>query len=106
VDAQSLIALADVAISAGGTMNREAVALDTPVWTTFEGRLGAPPERLIAAGRLHRLERAEDLVLTKRTGVPAERVRRVPLKLVELLCTPVTPASADVEGAARTASAG
>src|ERR687896_1740147 len=35
IDAQSLIAYADVVISAGGTMNREAVALGTPVWTTF-----------------------------------------------------------------------
>ena len=50
IDAQSLIALADVVVSAGGTMNREAVALGTPVWTTFEGRLGAVDERLIADG--------------------------------------------------------
>ena len=47
--------------SAGGTMNREAVALGTPVYTTFEGRLGAVDERLIAEGRLRRLERAADL---------------------------------------------
>ena len=45
IDAQSLIAFADLVISAGGTMNREAVALGTPVWTTFEGRLGAVDER-------------------------------------------------------------
>jgi predicted glycosyltransferase len=44
IDAQSLIAHADLVISAGGTMNREAVALGTPVWTTFEGRLGAVDE--------------------------------------------------------------
>src|SRR5262249_16372276 len=37
IDAQSLIAYADLVISAGGTMNREAVALGTPVYTTFEG---------------------------------------------------------------------
>ncbi len=48
VDAQSLVAYADLVISAGGTMNREAVALGTPVYTTFEGRLGAVDERLIA----------------------------------------------------------
>ena len=42
-------------------MNREAVALGTPVWTTFEGRLGAVDERLIADGRMRRLERAEDV---------------------------------------------
>ena len=58
IDAQSLIAYADLVISAGGTMNREAVALGTPVYTTFEGRLGAVDERLIEEGRLRKLERA------------------------------------------------
>src|SRR5207248_1246747 len=38
VDAQSLIALADVVVSAGGTMNREAAALGVPVYTTYGGR--------------------------------------------------------------------
>ena len=52
VDAQSLVALADLVVSAGGTMNREAVALGTPVYTTFAGRLGAVDERLISDGRL------------------------------------------------------
>ena len=55
IDAQSLIAYADLVISAGGTMNREAVALGTPVYTTFEGRLGAVDERLIEEGRLRKL---------------------------------------------------
>ena len=68
IDAPSLIALADVVVSAGGTMNREAVALGTPVWTTFEGRLGAVDERLIAEGRLRRLERPDDVVLAKRSA--------------------------------------
>src|SRR5205807_3867406 len=40
VDAQSLIALADLVVSAGGTMNREAAALGVPVYTTYGGRLG------------------------------------------------------------------
>ncbi|MBA3304592.1 MAG: DUF354 domain-containing protein, partial [Thermoleophilaceae bacterium] len=52
IDAQSLIALADLVISAGGTMNREAVALGTPVFTTFEGRPGAVDEALLGEGRL------------------------------------------------------
>jgi predicted glycosyltransferase len=55
VDAQSLIALADLAVSAGGTMNREAVALGTPVYTTFGGRLGGVDEHLIREGRLRPL---------------------------------------------------
>jgi uncharacterized protein len=86
VDAQSLIAHADLVISAGGTMNREAVALGTPVWTTFEGRLGAVDERLIAEGRLRRLERADDVVLARRDGAAAPpRIRRDPAVLADLL---------------------
>jgi predicted glycosyltransferase len=93
IDAQSLIAFADLVISAGGTMNREAVALGTPVWTTFEGRLGAVDERLIAEGRLRRLERAEDVALTRRPdrgGAAADaRVRRDPAVLAAMLLAPV-----------------
>jgi hypothetical protein len=89
IDAQSLIAFADVVISAGGTMNREAVALGTPVWTTFEGRLGAVDEALIAGGRMRRLERAEDVEVVKRPAAAAERVRRDPELLADLLLSPV-----------------
>ncbi len=90
IDAQSLIAYADLVVSAGGTMNREAVALGTPVWTTFQGKLGAVDERLIAEGRLRLLERAEDVVLVKRPSSSGpERVRRDPAVLVELLTRPV-----------------
>jgi hypothetical protein len=85
IDAQSLIAYADLVVSAGGTMNREAVALGTPVWTTFEGRLGAVDERLIAAGRLRRLTDPAQIELRKRDGGPVERVRRDPATLAALL---------------------
>jgi uncharacterized protein len=90
IDAQSLIAHADLVISAGGTMNREAVALGTPVWTTFEGRLGAVDAALIADGRLRRLESADQLVLSKRDAAASSsaRVRRDVGVLVDLLCTP------------------
>ena len=71
-------------------MNREAVALGTPVWTTFEGRLGAVDERLIAEGRLRRLERAERARAgqARAARAAAERVRRDPALLVDLLCSP------------------
>ena len=52
VDAQSLIAFADLVVSAGGTMNREAAALGVPVYTTYGGRLGGVDEALIREGRL------------------------------------------------------
>jgi predicted glycosyltransferase len=92
IDAQSLIAHADLVVSAGGTMNREAVALGTPAWTTFQGRLGAVDERLIADGRLKVLKRAEDVRLAKRPAGArdAARVRRDPALLADLLARPAT----------------
>jgi len=89
VDAQSLIAYADLVVSAGGTMNREAVALGTPVFTVFEGRLGAVDEHLIADGRLQRLRSPEQVALVKRTpGAGRERVRRDPALMANLLAGP------------------
>jgi predicted glycosyltransferase len=85
VDAQSLIACADLVVSAGGTMNREAVALGTPVFTTFEGRLGAVDEALIAEGRLRKLTDAADVVVERRTGAAGPRIRRDPGHLTDLL---------------------
>ena len=84
VDAQSLVALADLVVSAGGTMNREAVALGTPVYTTFAGRLGAVDEALVAEGRLRRLTSARVLVLQKRTG-ERPRTPRDPGVMLDLL---------------------
>ncbi len=89
VDAQSLIAAAAAVVSAGGTMNREAVALGVPVFTTFAGRLGAVDEDLIRTGRLRRLRAASDLDLQAVSdtpgGVSDTRVRRDPNVLLDLL---------------------
>jgi len=87
IDAQSLIAFADLVVSAGGTMNREAVALGTPVYTVFEGRLGAVDERLIADGRLRRLTSADELQPVKRhaSAHGEARIRRDPALLADLL---------------------
>ena len=85
VDAQSLVALADLVVSAGGTMNREAAALGTPVYTTFAGHLGAVDEALIRDGRLRPLTSPDDLDLRKRGSGAPPRVRRDPRLLLELL---------------------
>jgi predicted glycosyltransferase len=85
VDAQSLVAYADLVISAGGTMNREAVALGTPVYTTFEGRLGAVDERLLDEGRLRRLTDASQVRIERRDRHGELRIRRDPRELVTLL---------------------
>jgi len=89
VDAQSLVAYADLVVSAGGTMNREAVALGTPVYTTFEGRLGAVDERLLAQGRLLRLSNPSELRVEKRPAARAERIRRDPRDLVKLVLSAI-----------------
>jgi predicted glycosyltransferase len=85
VDAQSLIALADVVVSAGGTMNREAAALGVPVYTTYGGRLGGVDEELIREGRLVPLSDPRALDLRKRDDAARPRVRREPGELLELL---------------------
>jgi predicted glycosyltransferase len=88
VDAQSLCAFADTVVSAGGTMNREAVALGTPAYTTFAGRMGAVDDRLIAQGRMRVLSRPEQLELGPREGSrAAPRVRRDPRELLDLALT-------------------
>jgi uncharacterized protein len=87
VDAQSLIALADVVVSAGGTMNREAAALGVPVYTTYGGRLGGVDEELIRAGRLKPLTDPRALELVERGEGSGTRVRRDPQVMLDLLLT-------------------
>jgi hypothetical protein len=90
IDAQSLIAHADLVVSGGGTMNREAVALGTPVFTTFEGRPGAVDEALLREGRLRRLEDPDLVDVVKRTDPSQDRIRRDPRDLAELLLSAAT----------------
>jgi len=85
VDAQSLISLADVVVSAGGTMNREAAALGVPVYTTYGGRLGGVDEELIREGRLKPLTDPRALELNQREDGSGSRVRRDPAILLGLL---------------------
>ena len=70
VDGRTLVAFADLLVSAGGTMNREAAVLGTPVWSVFEGRLGAVDERLVADGRLRFLTDPDELVIAKKPEAP------------------------------------
>jgi len=86
VDALSLVAHADLVVSAGGTMNREAVALGTPVYTTFSGRMGAVDEHLVSEGRLRMLAEPTGIrVERKPAGRPSST--RDPAFLLDLLLT-------------------
>jgi predicted glycosyltransferase len=80
VDGPSLVAAADVVVSAGGTMNREAAALGVPAYTPFAARLGAVDRRLIDEGRLRRLQRPQDVPLGRR-----DRGQAPPLRDPEVL---------------------
>ena len=85
VDGRSLVALADLLVSAGGTMNREAAVLGTPVWSIFEGRLGAVDEMLIREGRLRVLRDPGELELERKpAGAWMARTRRDPAELLRL----------------------
>jgi predicted glycosyltransferase len=75
VDGPTLVELADLVVSAGGTMNREAVALGVPAYTPFAGRLGAVDRRLIEQGRLHRIERPDQVVVERRDRSARPRLR-------------------------------
>lgn len=88
VDAQSLIASSDLVVSAGGSMNREAVALGVPVYTTYGGALGGVDESLIRTGRLRPLSDVRALQLTKRSSTLAWPTRD-PQVLVDLILSAV-----------------
>jgi predicted glycosyltransferase len=85
VDAQSLIALSDIVVSAGGTMNREAVALGTPVYTIYGGRLGGVDEQLIREGRLRPLTDPRAIDVQPHREGRREVHRRDPQLLVDLI---------------------
>jgi predicted glycosyltransferase len=84
VDGRSLAALADVVVSAGGTMIREAAVLGTPAWTIFEGRPGAVDEQLEREGRIRTLRDPDELVLEKAPTERTRRARRDPGELLAL----------------------
>ncbi len=73
-----LLARADLVVSAGGTMNREAALLGTPAYTVLAAPLGAVDRRLIAEGKLRQIASLADLdsiaIRRRETRAPA-RVR-------------------------------
>jgi predicted glycosyltransferase len=72
LDGSNLIAAADLVISGGGTMNREAAALGVPVYTVFAGKQAAIDEYLMNEGRLRRFEseaELEEFIPEKKTTI-------------------------------------
>lgn len=88
LDGANLIASADLVISAGGTMNREAAALGVPAATIYAGRWAAIDEELVREGRLKRITTREDLdtlPLEKKKDAHARRALHVRAEVVDLI---------------------
>lgn len=60
-DGLNLIWFSDVVISGGGTMNREAAALQVPVYSIFRGKIGAVDRFLVQQKRLTLIESLDDI---------------------------------------------
>jgi len=76
LDGANLVASADLVVSAGGTMNREAAALGVPAATVYAGRWAAVDEQLVREGRLKRIATREDLEGLRVEKKKAARPRR------------------------------
>jgi predicted glycosyltransferase len=71
LDGPNLIYHSDLMISAGGTMNREATVLGTPVYTVFKGRLGNVDRYLMQGGKMVQVSSSADvskIVLEKKNS--------------------------------------
>lgn len=61
VEGPNLIWHSDFVISGGGTMNREAAALNVPVYSIFRGKIGAVDNHLVKKGLLTVIGKKEDV---------------------------------------------
>ncbi len=88
LDGANLIAAADLVISAGGTMNREAAALGVPAISVYAGEWAAIDEELVREGRLRRISSREEiqaLQIAKKAGLNARRATGVKDEVVKLI---------------------
>jgi predicted glycosyltransferase len=61
IDGLNLIWNSDLVVSGGGTMNREAAALNVPVYSIFRGPIGDIDKFLQASGKLTLIETVEEI---------------------------------------------
>lgn len=88
LDGSNLLAAADMVISGGGTMNREAAALGIPAVTIFAGHTAAIDEYLFRENRLQKVETLNDLAdikLQKKAGLNIRRENNVRRQIVNYI---------------------
>ncbi|HEX8161949.1 MAG TPA: DUF354 domain-containing protein [Pyrinomonadaceae bacterium] len=91
LDGSLLVSAADLVVSAGGTMNREAAALATPAATIYAGAWAAVDEQLVGEGRLTRLRTRADvdaLPLEPKRETDARRAPHVRAQVADLILEP------------------
>jgi len=88
LDGSNLIAAADLVISAGGTMNREAAVLGVPAASVYAGKWAAIDEELVQQGRLQKIDseiKVKQLVVQKKSSRDSRSSARVKIQVVELI---------------------
>jgi predicted glycosyltransferase len=88
LDGANLIAAADLVVSAGGTMNREAAALGVPAISIYAGKWAAIDQELVDEGRLRRIDsrkEIESLVVAKKPAAKPRDARSVRAEVVNLI---------------------
>lgn len=88
LDGANLVNSADLVVSGGGTMNREAAALGVPVVTIFAGKPAAIDEMLLKEGRMSEIETHKDLdkiKLVKKSSTNARRFLETKSQVADLI---------------------
>ena len=88
LDGANLIAAADLVVSAGGTMNREAAALGVPAVSIYAGKWAAIDQELVDEGRLKRVDsrkEIESLAVRKKLPASPRDARAVRAEVVRLI---------------------
>lgn len=78
MDGPSLVAAADLIVSGGGTMNREAAVLGVPTWSVFTGPTPFIDEHLASEGRLRWVRTAEEYEEARAAPTPKLMPKRGP----------------------------
>lgn len=91
LDGSNLIAAADLVVSGGGTMNREAAALGVPAITLFAGKQAAIDEYLMSEGRLDRFETGAEVdafIPSKKTSISLRKRTDIRSIVADLILEP------------------
>src|ERR1043166_6574529 len=102
LDGANLIAAADLVVSAGGTMNREAAALGVPAISVYAGKWAAIDDELVRKGRLRRIssrKEIETVIVEKKSGLNARRATGVREQVAQLILEILAASPPDVRKA-------